>query len=239
MAAAKKMSFTKEMRVVTRDIHNVSDALVNAKLAFALYDSAVWAEGLLIFYEIFKYLEQNVSHDFLPEEYHRTQQFEEDLTFYLGADWKTGHQPRKEVCDYIKHLEQIQRENPNLLVAYVYHLYMGLLSGGQILQKRRNLSKKFNPFANKYGKQGAALTTFEEHSIYELKQKMRKTIDEFGDRLDEDSRKRMMEESRKVFEMNNEIIKTVKGVNRANMKTLAYILILLFLYFVLKLTVFN
>lgn len=218
--ATKTLSFTKEMRVATRDIHNVSDALVNAKLAFALYDSGVWAEGLLIFYDIFKYLEENVSHDFLPEEYHRTQQFEEDLTFYLGADWKSKHQPRKEVCDYIKHLEQLQEENPNLLVAYVYHLYMGLLSGGQILQKRRNFTKKFNPFASGNGARGAALTTFEEHSIYELKQKMRKTIDEFGDGLDEDTRKRMMDESRKVFEMNNEIIKTVKGVNRANIKTI-------------------
>ncbi|XP_065078986.1 heme oxygenase 1 [Ochlerotatus camptorhynchus] len=233
MASSKMMSFTKEMRVATRDIHNVSDALVNAKLAFALYDSAVWAEGLLIFYEIFKYLEQNVSHDFLPEEYHRTQQFEEDLQFYLGTDWKAKHQPRKEVCDYIKHLEKIQRENSNLLVAYVYHLYMGLLSGGQILQKRRNISKKFNPFASK-GKEGAALTTFEDHSIYELKQKMRKTIDDFGVRLDDDTKMQLIEESRKVFEMNNEIIKTVKGVNRANLKTLGYILLIIVAYLILK-----
>ncbi|XP_062565321.1 heme oxygenase 1 [Armigeres subalbatus] len=236
---SKKVSFTKEMRLATRDIHNVSDALVNAKLAFALYDSAVWAEGLLIFYEIFKYLEENVSHDFLPEEYHRTQQFEEDLNFYLGDNWKVKYQPRKEVCDYLKHLEEIKRENPNLLVAYVYHLYMGLLSGGQILQKRRNISKRFNPFAGNGSGKGASLTTFEGNSIYDLKQKMKKTIDQFGDSLDEGTRKQMIEESRKVFEMNNEVIKTVKGVNRANVKSLFYILILIGFYIILKQIIFK
>lgn len=255
MASSKTMSFTKEMRMVTRDIHNLSDTLVNAKLAFgkheytffhinqiffvltptivaALYDSSVWAEGLLVFYDIFKYLEQNVSHDFLPEEYHRTQQFEEDLQFYLGTDWKTKHQPRKEVCDYIKHLEKIQKENSNLLIAHVYHLYMGLLSGGQILQKRRNISNKFNPFASS-GSEGSALTSFDDHTIYELKQKMRKTIDDFGARLDDDTRKQLIDESRKVFEMNNEIIKTVEGVNRANFKTLFYISIVAAIYVVI------
>ncbi|XP_055638625.1 heme oxygenase 1 [Toxorhynchites rutilus septentrionalis] len=234
--AAKNISFTKEMRVATRDIHYVSDALVNAKLAFALYDNSVWAEGLLIFYEVFKYLEQHVPHDFLPEELHRTEQFEQDLRYYLGPGWNVKYQPRKEVCAYIKHLEEIERENPNLLVAYVYHLYMGLLSGGQILQKRRNFSKKFNPFSSSQDTpQGIALTTFDGLSIYELKQKMRKTIDEFGESLDEDTRKQLVEESRKVFELNNEVIRTVKGVNQANVKILLYVVLLIVAYLILKL----
>uniref|UniRef100_A0A8D8AGY0 Heme oxygenase n=1 Tax=Culex pipiens TaxID=7175 RepID=A0A8D8AGY0_CULPI len=235
----KTVSFTKAMRVATREIHNVSDGLVNAKLAFALYDSAVWAEGLLVFYEIFKFLEQHVAHDFLPEEFHRTVQFEQDLDFYLGADWKTKYQPRKEVCDYLKHLEQIERENPNLLIAYVYHLYMGLLSGGQILQKRRNITRKFNPFATTgEPNRGAALTTFEGHSIFELKQKMRSSIDKFGEGLDEETRQQMMEESRRVFELNNGIIRTLQGVNRANVKTLIYIVLLVMIYFSVKYLIF-
>ncbi|XP_058823563.1 heme oxygenase 1 [Topomyia yanbarensis] len=233
---SSKMPFSKEMRLATRDIHSVSDALVNAKLAFALYDNRVWAEGLLIFYEIFKYLELHVAHDFLPEEFHRTQQFEQDLRTYLGDDWRVDYHPRKEVLDYIKHLEEVERQNPNLLVAYVYHLYMGLLSGGQILQKRKNMSKKFNPFASKAtSSAGAAITTFEDGSIYELKQKMRKIVDDFGDTLDEDTRKQLVDESRKVFELNNCVIRTVSGVNRANGKIAMYVGIVVIGYFIAKL----
>jgi hypothetical protein len=38
----------KEMREVTRSIHNRSDALVNAKLGITLSDDSVWAEGSII-----------------------------------------------------------------------------------------------------------------------------------------------------------------------------------------------
>jgi heme oxygenase len=31
------------------------------------------------------------------------------------------------------HFRQIEEENPYLLIAYIYHLYMGLFSGGQVL----------------------------------------------------------------------------------------------------------
>ncbi|XP_053693133.1 uncharacterized protein LOC128741374 [Sabethes cyaneus] len=231
---ASKTPFTKEMRLATRDIHNVSDTLVNTKLAFALYDKTVWAEGLLIFYEIFKFLEQHVGYEFLPEDFHRTHQFEQDLQFYLGHDWNTKYRPRKEVLSYVDHLKELERENPILLVAYVYHLYMGLLSGGQILQKRKNISQKLNPFASRNSSAGAALTTFEEHSIYQLKKTMRKIFDDLGERLDDETRAQLVDESRKVFELNNEIIRTVSGVNRANLKLLVYVLIFVLAYFTLR-----
>ncbi|XP_049535816.1 heme oxygenase 1 [Anopheles darlingi] len=220
--------FSKQLRIATRDIHNVSDALVNAKLAFALYDNKVWAEGLLIFYDVFKHLEQRVPHDFLPPEIHRTAQFQQDLQYYLGDGWEQRHTPRPEVRAYLQHLNEIEAENPNLLLAYVYHLYMGLLSGGQILQKRRSLGKRINPFRRAAANgersvQGASLTTFEDHTIYELKQRLRKVVDEFGARLDDETRQRMLDESRKVFELNNTIIRTVEGTGRANVRILGYI----------------
>jgi hypothetical protein len=37
-----------------------------------LNNDEVWADGLLVFYEIFKYLEENVSSTVLPVEYNRT-----------------------------------------------------------------------------------------------------------------------------------------------------------------------
>ncbi|XP_058059470.1 heme oxygenase 1 [Anopheles bellator] len=226
MAENPSVPFSKQLRIATRDIHSVSDALVNAKLAFALYDNRVWAEGLLIFYDIFKHLERRVPHDFLPPELHRTAEFEQDLRHYLGDGWERKHTPKPEVRAYLKYLLEIERENPNLLLAYVYHLYMGLLSGGQILQKRRAVTQRLNPFRRTSSTevaQGAALTAFADHSIYELKQRLRKVVDEFGARIDDETHRRMLDESRKVFELNNTIIRTVQGTGRANARILAYL----------------
>ena len=63
----------------------------------------------------------------------------------------------KALVKYIDHLKHIAEEDePLLLVAYIYHLYMGLLSGGQILSKKRQF------FGSDVGKvKGTAVTTFE------------------------------------------------------------------------------
>ncbi|MPC75989.1 Heme oxygenase 1 [Portunus trituberculatus] len=141
--------FTKKMRIVTREIHGVSDALINAKIGFAMSADRVWAEGLLVFYEVFLYLEgalDRYSHTLIGEVdvpgMRRKEAFEKDLAYYLGANWKEGYTPRESVQQYLKHLEKLEEENPYLLLAYVYHLYMGLLSGGQILRRKRALLQK-------------------------------------------------------------------------------------------------
>ena len=46
--------FSVQLRKATKNIHDVSDALVNAKLGVTINDDSVWAEGLLVFYEVFK-----------------------------------------------------------------------------------------------------------------------------------------------------------------------------------------
>lgn len=122
---------------------------------------------------------------------------------------------------YLQHLNELNDENPLMLVAYVYHLYMGLLSGGQILAKKRSLQNKIAGFFKKQRVEsedevqlGHHLTTFVGgKSISELKNQMRKSIDTFADDLDETTRQGLIDESKRVFEMNNEIIQSVKGVN--------------------------
>ena len=49
--------FTKRLRDATKSIHDVSDHMVNLKLGVAMSDDSVWAEGLLVFYEVFRFLE--------------------------------------------------------------------------------------------------------------------------------------------------------------------------------------
>ena len=65
----------------------------------------------------------------------RTEAFESDLNHYYGQEWKKQYQVRPEVQSYLDHLQEIEKQNPYLIMAYVYHLYMGIFSGGQILMK--------------------------------------------------------------------------------------------------------
>uniref|UniRef100_A0A1L8E474 Heme oxygenase n=1 Tax=Nyssomyia neivai TaxID=330878 RepID=A0A1L8E474_9DIPT len=225
----KDLSFSKQMRKATRNIHSISDALVNAKLAFALSDDSVWADGLLIFYEIFKFLEQNVPETILPEQFHRRHAFEKDLSFYLGNEWEKTYQPRKEVVKYIEHLQSLNERNPTLLVAYVYHLYMGLLSGGQILQKKRRLARNFT--ATDVG--GMAVTDFGGTPISELKTTMRNLIDHLALNYSDEIKGQLLEESQKVFQYNNSIIRTTKGVNKVNVRKFLHFSCLLFIIYLI------
>lgn len=177
----------------------------------------MWADGLLVFYEIFKFLEENVSQQILPLEYHRAEQFEKDLDFFKGSGWQKTYKVRESVQKYLNHLYETNEKNPILLIAYVYHLYMGLLSGGQILSKKRKIANKFKAnFTEQRDddgvEPGSHLTSFPNKSILELKNNLRSTIDEFSKDFDEKLRQELIEESKKVFELNNEVIASVEGV---------------------------
>lgn len=177
-----------------------------------LSDNKVWADGLQIFYEIFRYLEQNTPLEWLPLEYHRTAAFESDLTYYLGEDWQMEYSVRESVHKYLNHLQEIKSKNHKLLIAYVYHLYMGLLSGGQILQKKRNL---MNNIVSSNDGGGCAVTSFEDgYTISDLKKRMRALVDDLGNEWDDEIKDAIIKESRIVFELNNEIVSSVEGAGR-------------------------
>lgn len=175
-----------------------------------LSDNKVWVDGLKIFYEIFHFLEQNTPVEWLPIEYHRTAAFESDLFFYLGENWQEEYEVRESVHKYLHHLEDIRDRDPRLLIAYVYHLYMGLLSGGQILQKKRSLMNNIIRSTD----EGCAVTNFDGCVIGDLKKKMRKLVDDLGNKWDDGIRAEIIKESRHVFELNNEIISSVKGAGQ-------------------------
>merc|ERR1711928_275900 len=100
------------------EIHDLSDAMINAKLGIAMTDDKVWAEGLLFFYEIFKFLEEaldRLSHtslsEFDVEGMRRTKQFKADLDFWYGEDWMNNvYQPHESVVNYIEYLKEQKRE---------------------------------------------------------------------------------------------------------------------------------
>lgn len=188
-----------------------------------------------MFYEIFKFLEENVSDQILPLEYHRAAEFEKDLEFYKGCDWEKTYKIRESVQNYLNHLNKINKRNPLLLIAYVYHLYMGLLSGGQILAKKRNIAIQFKKSFSEQREDknviqpGNHLTSFPDKSVFEMKNNLRNRIDEFTKNFDEKLRQELIEESKKVFELNNTIINTVEGVGaqlRKNLRNVFFYLVL-------------
>jgi len=71
----------------------------------------------------------------------RSEAFTKDLNYHYGNDgsWQEKAESTPAVKNYIEHLKEIEGENPLILAAYIYHLYMGLLSGGQILAKKRGV----------------------------------------------------------------------------------------------------
>lgn len=194
----------------------------------ALSDNDVWADGLLVFYEIFRFLEENTPPELLPQEFHRTKAIESDLDFYLGEKWKQNYEIRNSVKIYLKHLYDVKKRSPTLLIAYVYHLYMGLLSGGQILQKKRSLN-----ILNNGNNKGEAVTRFNGHTIAELKTIMRNLIDSKASGFDESMKILLIAESKMVFHLNNEIVRSVRGVNRANIRKFGIILIFVIVIFYL------
>ncbi|XP_057372253.1 uncharacterized protein LOC130693143 [Daphnia carinata] len=228
MAMEGKLEFTKQMRKATREIHDISDALVNAKLGIAMSDNSIWAEGLLCFYEIFKFLEQaldRLSHTLLSEldikGMRRTKAFEEDLCFYYGAQWLENiYQPNGAVTAYIDYLTCLERDNPYMLAAYIYHLFMGLFSGGQILRKKRSLeaSLKFqSTSANNHQQPGESVTDFGDIPIFKLKKQMVDAMELIAAQLGEEDKWKLIEESKTVFRMNNKIIRTI-STNRIVLK---------------------
>lgn len=180
-------------------------------------DNSVWAEGLLCFYEIFKYLEEaldRLNHTLLSEldikGMRRTKAFEEDLQFYYGKEWlENVYQPCPAVTAYIDYLNSLEKDNPHMLAAYIYHLFMGIFSGGQILRKKRALEASLK-FQSASGQQpGEAVTDFGDVPIFKLKKHMVDAMENIASQLGEEDRWKLIEESKNVFRMNNKMIRTI------------------------------
>ncbi|KAL7636116.1 UNVERIFIED_CONTAM: hypothetical protein RMT77_013935 [Armadillidium vulgare] len=236
--------FTKRMRKESHQIHNISDALINAKLGIAMSDDKVWAEGLLLFYEIFKHLESALDRlkDTTVAELdipgmRRTTAFEKDLTFYLGNDWRENYTTRDSVLKYISHLTEIEENKPILLVAYIYHLYMGLFAGGQILKKKRALVMKLKFSSTSDPNEGLAVVSVGP-DIYKIKKKMTDAMNAIAETLDENTKDLLIKESQNVFKFNNEMVRTIKGADsvfiRKMLKTVVAVVILASLVYYFK-----
>lgn len=221
MANSEKL-FTQQMREATKGIHDVSDKIVNAKLGVTMSDDNVWAEGLLVFYEVIKFLEEALERhqdsligELLIPGMARKAAFEADIAYYYGADWAKDYVIRPEVEKYLEHLREIEDDNPYLLMAYVYHLYMGIFSGGQILRKTRliSLASLTGQKISEDDVPGNSVTSYGDLSLSSLKKKLKAAINEAAKELDEETKEAILKEGVNVFKLNNKVVASISGVD--------------------------
>ena len=121
------MSFSDELREKSREIHDVSDKLINIKLVVVLTDKKLWAQALGEFYVVYRAIEDAVlrwrdDSQLTPllhvvENASRRAAFEKDLEFYMGSDWREIIKPSTHAEEYCARVSLLADENPVLLVA--------------------------------------------------------------------------------------------------------------------------
>lgn len=144
---------------------------------------------------------------------------------------------RESVVKYLMRLREVEDTDSLLLMAYIYHLYMGLLSGGIILRKKRQIVQKIAPFQDQQRSAGNRVTNFGDYNVYELKREMRETMNRIADTIDEDTKNKLIEESKTVYVLNNELIRSVRGAGIVIIKRVIYfvsaVVFFLFVFLVL------
>ena len=184
-------------------------------------DDGVWVEGLLCFYEVFKFLEgslDRLSHTLIGEldvpGMRRTKAFEEDLHHYCGKEWlENVYKPKESVTSYLQYLATLEEENPHMLAAFIFHLYMGLFTGGEILRKKRNLAASLRFWSSEKPRR-EAVSDFSDVPVARMRARMNKAMEHIADQLGDRDKSDLIEESKTVFIMNNKMISSISGADR-------------------------
>jgi heme oxygenase len=187
-----------------------------------LTSPALYGEALSLFLPVFETLEaimdRNAKHPHLGklypliEDLRRTPGFRADFIYYLAkerreeleAAWKNGE--HKAIAEYVTRLEELEKSDPVLLLAYAYHLYGGIVAGGQIIarmvRKAMGLPKDSHD--------GVEVFRVKEGRGKILFQKVKAIYNEEID-LSTEQKEALIKEGREVFRLNDALVATVKG----------------------------
>ena len=99
----------------------------------------------------------------------------------------------------------------------------------QILQAKRKLGVTSSNSKGDSAAPGEAITHFEPPSrtIAVLKKEIREATNRIGEELDEGTREAVINEGVKVFELNNLVIRSVKGVNDIFYRKLMWLVVII------------
>ncbi|KAG7395640.1 Heme oxygenase 2 [Phytophthora boehmeriae] len=197
------------MRAATREIHSVSDSLINLKLVVALTDKQLYGRALLLFYYIYAQLESAIKtnkdheafqglHELLAD-IARADGIAKDLNYYLGEDWSTKYQPTSAVQAYVKHLQGLEKK-----------AHAVCFSGGQMIQKL--VKKSFAPPTG----EGLNAFAFNVKSRMVLRNSIKDKINAVP--CDEATTKFILAESMSCFKMNNQVVRSLDGTGNHILK---------------------
>merc|ERR1719314_31227 len=126
------------------------------------------------------------------------------MEYYFGASWQGSVKPSPATAKYVARIEEVAREQPDLLIAHQYTRYLGDLFGGQMMGGMATKSLGLED-----GK-GIAFYNFEE--IPET----RAFIDEWYTKLNkleltEAQKEEIVDEANHVFRLNIELFDELDG----------------------------
>lgn len=221
----KPLTLTERMRSATTDDHEQSDKLVNLKLSLVLTSPRLYGEALAsvqpVFAKMEDLLEEHKGHAQIGKVYaileliRRTPGLKADMEYYLTTDrrmeldmlHKDGDTPALD--GFLQYLDKISKEDPILILAFVYHLYDGILAGGQLIKamvrKAMGLSKDTNEGVECFCiKDGVAPKI--------VMSRMRNILNEDIE-LSEEECKKLVDEGAVVFRLNDQLVRTISGTD--------------------------
>lgn len=202
------------LRTHTRTQHNASDKLIHLVSPFILSSPRIYRLLLKSFYHVFKVMEEEIEQRRLQypkiapiyfRELRRTTAFEHDLSYFYNDDPENrAPAPSAATAAYIADMRKAIHEDPVVLIAYSQTFYMGLLSGGLVLRRWITKAFQLTPPA------GVAIFDF-THSVSSdvtsLKQGYTDAINSIA--LTHAQKARLVQQKKKIFESNNQLIKEV------------------------------
>jgi len=229
-------SLTERMRHASKDRHDQSDKLVNLKLSLILTSKILYAEAISLFWPIYIELERIMEvhkdhpqlgqlYDFLPM-LRRAPSFEKDMAYLMGDEiLATQLQKRRIIVDegverlsppelgnYIDHLRRLSKNDPLLLLPYVYSMYSAILAGGSIIKRtvKAAFSLKTDSGVEMFI---MPLEGTKYRNITEFRTAFRRTIDKMEETILEDDQIRIVQEAPHVFIRNNALVATARDTD--------------------------
>lgn len=124
-SAAESVHFIREFirGRVSRDLY--AQLIVNLYHVYAALEAALDAHCEHVLLEPL----------YFPDELNRAGTLKKDVEFYCGPNWEELKKPSEVTREYVKRIQELAKESPELLVPHAYTRYLGDLSGGQVLRR--------------------------------------------------------------------------------------------------------
>ncbi|CBY22824.1 unnamed protein product [Oikopleura dioica] len=136
-------AFKKGMKNATKKTHDVQDLAINGLFVLSLYtgrSDALWIEALSKFHYIFTELEcafqeKKELEDFDIPGIPVAHLMRDDVSLFLDG----VPAPSQATIEWITSIRKLLKTNPKLVAPYIYHMFLGLYSGGKILRHKFKL----------------------------------------------------------------------------------------------------